>query len=351
MVVDEDQTRKNIGKIKSLAELHKKNLRPHSKTHKMPEISQWQISAGAIGICVQKVSEAEIMFAGGLDNILISNEVVDPRKTDRICNLSSSGCEISVAVDSIVGAQTLSRSALDFGLRIPILVDIDLGMHRCGIPPERIEDFLGAIERLKGLRIEGIMGYDGNVQEESPNGRRVAVEKESGLLRPSVKSLSKDSEHSHTVSVAGTPSADAWAEVDYVTELQPGTYVYYDCHCAQMNLCETREISMGVIAQVMSKSADDPRRVVLDAGSKSVSMDHPVFPKVVDLEGGQSRVVAMSEEHTVLVQDKANLNLKDRVVLLPYHACTTSDLWDIAWVFSKNHEPKSIPVKARGKRE
>lgn len=350
MVIDADQTRRNILTMQKVTSVAGKNLRPHSKTHKIPEISRWEIEEGAVGICVQKVSEAEVMFRGGIRNILISNEVVDRRKTDRICLLAEAGCEISVAVDSRRGVSTLSESASRIGVKIPALIDVDLGMHRCGVTLSSVESFADYVKDTPGLKLQGLMAYDGQVNDPSEEKRSKIVEMESTSLFQAVKYIKKLNGEC-VISAGGTPTAEPWSRVHYVTELQPGTYVFYDAHCMAMNLCNLSEISMGVVSQVMSKSEGNAKRVVLDAGSKSISIDQGIYPIPVGEQGIIGKVVAMSEEHCVVELNESGIDITDLVTLLPYHTCTTTDYWDNAWLFSSTNEPRMVHVEGRGKRE
>lgn len=351
MVVDEDQTRKNIKEMQKIAGSSQKRLRPHSKTHKIPQIAKWQIKEGAVGICVQKVSEAEVMFEGGIEDILVSNEIVDTRKTDRIARLIAKGSNVSVVLDSIVGAKALSKSASKNEVEIPVLIDLDLGMHRCGIPPSTSADFYDSILNMKGLRFQGVMGYDGNVKDESYEKREMEVLGEAKILSESLKALRQVGAELENISVGGTPSALAWSKQEVVNELQPGTYVYYDLHCNAMNLCTQSEVSMGVVTQVMSQSQEHPNRVVLDAGYKAISLDQGIFPQVFDEERKVGHVISMSEEHTVIELVEREINIGDNLLMLPYHACTTTDYWDNALLFSNSHPTKSIQIKGRGRRE
>jgi D-serine deaminase-like pyridoxal phosphate-dependent protein len=251
MVIDEDQTRSNIKNMQNIASSNNKKLRPHSKTHKIPEIASWQIADGASGVCVQKVSEAEVMFNGGIKDILISNEVVDRRKTDKIAELAREGCNILVAIDSMYGAMRLSESALYKHVKIGVIVDIDIGMHRCGVSIPDIRTFNNSIKNMNGINIEGFMAYDGQVHATSEGDREKDVESESIKLKAALDSIENETSHG-ILSVGGTPTSAIWAKYDFVNELQPGTYVYYDMHCNAMNLCSVSDISMGVVSQVMS---------------------------------------------------------------------------------------------------
>ncbi len=348
MVIDLDQTKENLHKFQEIANKGEKALRPHSKTHKIPYLSRLQITEGAVGICVQKVSEAEVMFSGGISNILISNEVVDRRKCDRIARLSEMGCKISVAVDSIEGARNLSLSASYLKQTIPILIDINIGMNRCGVDVEEVEELHAKLKLLPNLTIVGIMAYDGHVSQTSSSEREKIVETESTVVLDLFKRLKQKDENIKILTVGGTPSSEIWSRYKEVTEIQPGTYVFYDVHCMNMGLCTLKEISMGVVGQVMSMK--DQERIILDAGYKSISLDQGAYPIAIDHKGIVGKIIAMSEEHTVIKPERSDFKIGSKVLLLPYHSCTTTDLWDYVWIFEVRNLPIITKVMGRGMR-
>lgn len=349
MVIDLDQTKANIHKFQEIARKGKKSLRPHSKTHKIPYLALLQLKAGAVGVCVQKVSEAEVMYSGGVKDILLSNEVVDRRKCDRIARLSKDGCIISVAVDSFEGARNLSESASYLGQIIPVLIDVNIGMDRCGVDPDSVIEFYSRIKTLKNIKITGIMAYDGQVHNPNPKERENLVESERRTVLELYNRMGNLDSNIQILTVGGTPSSEIWSHFEEVTEIQPGTYIFYDVHCSEMGLCQLEEISMGVVSQVMSKKEDE--RIVLDAGYKSVSLDQGVYPVAVNSNGIVGKVISMSEEHTVIKPEQKNIDLGSKILLLPYHSCTTTDLWDYAWMYDEGPLPVKTKIMARGQRE
>ena len=349
MAIDLDQTKGNIHKFQEIARNGRKLLRPHSKTHKIPYLAMLQLKAGAVGVCVQKVSEAEVMYSGGVNNILLSNEVVDRRKCDRIARLSRDGCTISVAVDSYEGARNLSESAGYLGQTIEVLIDVNIGMDRCGVDPDSVIDFYSLIKKLKNIRVKGIMAYDGQVHSPDPEERESMVNRERKTVLELYNRLKQLDSNVQILTVGGTPSSEIWSRFEEVTEIQPGTYVFYDMHCREMGLCQMEEISMGVVCQVMSKKLDE--RIVLDAGYKSVSLDQGVYPVAVNGNGIVGKVISMSEEHTVIKPEQKNIELGSKILLLPYHSCTTTDLWDYAWMYKEDSLPVKTKIMGRGKRE
>ena len=348
MVVDFDQVNENIKKMQEIARRGEKRLRPHSKTHKIPELSRIQIGFGAIGICIQKVSEAEVMFNGGIGNLLLSNEVLG-QKIRRCADLISEGANLTLGVDNEISTKQFSSACKVLGIEGHVIIDIDIGMNRCGIDPLELEGLLGKIKNLPNILIDGIMAYDGHVNFEEQMKREEAVLKEEKLLIPIIDFLKQNGIKEPTVSVGGTPTADLWSKSDVATEIQPGTYTYYDSHHLKMGLCGIDEIAMGAVATVTSEKVGE--RLVLDAGYKSVSLDQGVFPLVLDENNDLYRVVSMSEEHTVLESPKNKTYLGKKLILLPYHACTTTDLWDGSYLVEDLKGSKFMPIQARGKRE
>jgi len=177
MTVDIDQTAKNIRKMQEIANRNGEKLRPHSKTHKIPELSKMEIEAGAVGICVQKTAEAEVMFNGGIRNIPLSNETFG-NKFQRIGKLTSMGCNLTLAIDNLPSLDQFSEARKYFGIEGNVLIDVNIGMNRCGIEPDRIDLLLERMEKYNDLNLLGIMAYDGQVsspeikkrEEEVKNG-------------------------------------------------------------------------------------------------------------------------------------------------------------------------------------
>lgn len=348
MVVDMDQTVRNIKKMQEIANENEKKLRPHSKTHKIPELSKMEIDAGAVGVCVQKTAEAEVMFYGGVRNILLSNETFGS-KFQRLGKLISMGCDLTIAVDNAISVDQFAEACRNYAVQGNVLIDVNIGMNRCGIEPDQLDAMIEAVKKHGNINLLGIMAYDGQVNSTDPKKRESEVHNEEKILEPLVKKIRGYCSSEPIISVGGTPTAEIWAKSDIATELQPGTYVYYDVHCMKQNLCGIDEISMGVVSTCTSESKGS--RIVLDAGYKSVAIDQGVYPTVVDGMGHEYQVISMSEEHTVIKPLDNKSHLGERFVLLPYHACTTSDLWDSAYVIEGKKQPYTLPIRGRGKRE
>lgn len=348
MAVDISVVNDNIRRVQKVSNSHGKKLRPHIKTHKIPLIANKQINAGASGICVQKVSEAEVMFREGVKNILISNEIVDLRKCDRVSRLCLSGCEISIAVDNVKAAEIQSRSAVYYDVHIPFYIDVNVGMNRCGVDPDQAINLYKKTISLKNLEFKGFMAYDGQVESRVSRERRDQVRKEIETIENILKNMPHQDRSAIEITAGGTPSYEYWLDYPDLTEIQPGTYAYYDLKCRQQGLCNFQDIAMGVVGQAMSVHGRD--RTVLDVGYKGISIDHDQFPEVYDEDGTPCGVIRMSEEHTVIKPAKES-KLGDRFVLVPFHSCTTTDLWDRAWIVKDKSSPYIATVSARGMRE
>lgn len=347
MIIDYSQVMANLKKIQDFADRMGKKLKPHSKTHKIPYLARKQIELGAVGVCVQKGSEAEVMFNGGVTDITVSNEIVGEIKTDRLASLASMGCNLTVAVDGKRGMEDLNMSAKKFGLEMNVLLDIDLGMDRCGVRPADAEKILKLSGDYKNLNFSGIMAYDGNVSDKSEKIRREKVSLEAAELEKIVDMYGKMIGKPETVTVGATSTYNLWAEYAFITELQPGTYVYYDTRTTEYGASDLGELAMGVLATVMSSTRPD--HAVLDAGYKSTSIDNGRYPTVLTGHSGKASVVSMSEEHAVL-EGTGNLQVGDRVMLLPSHACTTTDQWDQAVVFNRKTPLEKWKIFGRGMR-
>jgi D-serine deaminase-like pyridoxal phosphate-dependent protein len=344
---EEDTVKRNIARMQVLADGHGKRLRPHSKTHKLPLVAKWQVEAGAVGICVQKTSEAEVMVNGGIRDVFVSNEVIGQRKTDRLANLATKG-KISVAVDSKLGVQQLAQSAKSGGVEIGVYLDVDVGMHRCGVGPEDVAELAKQVSESSNLHLVGVMGYDGHSFRPLVDiERRKIVAESRAALQSALHEVKREGIGLEVISVGGTPSTPIWAEFEEVTELQPGAYVYNDV--MQMERGVSKEhCAVTLTGTVMSKTSSD--QAVVDAGSKSFAVDFGRYPVPVQDIGGE--VVGLSEEHAVLKSKDQPLRVElgDRLDFIPYHICTFIDLWDQIQLCRKGEVVSTLTIEARGAR-
>ena len=316
-------------------------LRPHVKSHKSAEIARLQIEAGAIGLTAATVWEAAAMAAAGMDDLLIANEVVGEEKIRCLAAIARN-TRVTVAVDHVRNAETLSAAAGTVGAKIGVLIDVDVGLGRCGVRTEQEARTLAErVRSLPGLDLRGVMGYEGHCALESDRGTRAAnVRIAMERLLAVVDALQSAGFPVEIVSAGGTGTFDLTGRHPGVTELQAGSYVFMDS--SRTDLVPDFEAGLTVLATVASRYRTT---VVLDCGKKTVGVDFKP-PRIV---GEAARVRYVSEEHTVFdVDPDCGLELGQRVELLPSYCPTTINLHDVYYVVQDGVVIDMWPVLARG---
>ena len=347
LVVDLDAYEHNLDLLAASLAGTAVRLRGHAKTHKCPTVALHQIARGAVGSCCQKVSEAEAMVAGGVRNVLVSNEVVGRRKIERLIGLARQA-EIMVCVDDPGNVDDLDAAARAAGVRLPVLVEIDVGNLRCGVAPgEPAVALARHVAAQRGLRFAGLQAYYGRAQHiNEVDKRREAIEAGIADVRRTVGLLERAGLPCEIVSGAGTGSYRWEAASGVYNEVQAGSYCFMD---VEYGLVEgfPREFkqSLFVLATVMSRAA--PERAVLDAGLKALSVDKGM-PRVHGL--ADVEFLRASDEHGVLrVGSGAQaLRLGDRVWLIPGHCDPTINLYDWYVAVRGGRVEALWPITARG---
>lgn len=325
LIVDLDALGRNIARMAREAAAAGIRLRPHAKTHKCAEIARLQVAAGAVGVACQKLGEAEAMVAGGVGDVLITNEVVAPVKLARLAALATRA-QIGVCVDALDPARALSAEATAAGVEIDVLVEIDVGQGRCGAQPGAEAAALAAeVAALPGLRFDGLQAYHGAAQHfRTPADRAVAIARAGALTRETLEALATRGLDARIVGGAGTGSYPLEAASGVWNEIQPGSYVFMDADYARNTPDRDHppfEHALFVLASVMSRRKGG--HAVLDAGHKAAAIDSgPPVPH--GLPGAE--VTQMSDEHTVL--KGADLALGQTVLLIPGHIDPTVNLHD-----------------------
>jgi D-serine deaminase-like pyridoxal phosphate-dependent protein len=322
-------------------------VRPHLKTAKSAAVAQRLLDAGAAGICVAKVSEAEVMLAEGIDDLLITTEIAGPTKAARLADLMRRWPEarVTIVVDSWEGA-----SSLDAAVPGPVnaLIDVNVGQDRCGVLPESACALADRVRALDRIRIVGLQGYEGNLQHvRDPAERRGRCDEAMERLALAARELQAAGHRVEVVSTGGTGTAEFCAAHEVVTEVQPGSFIFMD-----VDYAETRGVPYGsalsVLATVISRP--EAQRVVVDAGLKTLSDDSgPARP--VDPPGWTYHHAG--DEHgmltTVEVQGGSRLAVGDRVTLMPSHIDTTINLHDVMHAHRKGAVEAIWAITARGK--
>jgi D-serine deaminase-like pyridoxal phosphate-dependent protein len=320
-------------------------LRPHFKTHKTPLLAHMQIEAGAVGITCAKLGEAEVLAQSGIKDILIANQVVTAEKIRRLVSLAAY-TDVMVAVDDRGNVRDLDAAARRRGVRVRVLIEVDVGMKRCGVPPDRT--VVGLARDIMGcgsLRLEGVMGYEGHaVMIPDPEKRKVAAEDAMGLLVHAAGLLERAGVPVRIVSGGGTGTYAATARCPGVTEVQAGSYLTMDRQYRENVGIREFEYALTLLATVIH--ADD-RLAVGDAGMKSLSTDFGM-PGVLSPPGW--RVRGLAEEHCFLENaGGARLKPGDVIELVPGHGCTTINLHDAFHVLRDGALEGVWRISARGK--
>lgn len=322
LLIDLDALERNISRMAAFFATVPTNLRPHFKTHKCPEIARRQIAAGARGVTCAKVGEAEALVAGGVDDVLIANQVVGPLKIARLVELVRQA-KITVAVDDPSNVEALGAAASAAGVEIGALVEVNVGMNRCGVEPGEPALALARVVReTKGLAFRGVMGYEGHtVMIPDAAAREAACLKAMKLLTDTKDYIEAAGIPVAVVSGGGTGTHNISGRLPDMTEIQAGSYVTMDGKYASVGL--DFEQALTVLASVISRPT--ATRAVLDCGLKAVTPEFGT-PQFKAVEG--ATLAKLSEEHSIADVADADLRPGQKVEIVPSHGCTTINLHD-----------------------
>ncbi|MDQ0136528.1 3-hydroxy-D-aspartate aldolase [Neorhizobium galegae] len=352
LIIDLDAFERNVERMKAYAEAMGVRLRPHAKTHKSADVALYQMAnGGAVGICCQKVSEAEALVRGGVTDVLIANEVADPRKIDRLARLAKSA-HVTVCVDDPTIVSTLSEAAGRHGVTLDVLVEIDCGARRCGVlPGVPAVELAKTVATAPNLVFAGIQAYHGSAQHiYDPAERRAAIDKAVGMARGTTDLLRDAGLEPKIITGAGTGTHNLEGASGLYNEIQPGSYIFMDADYARVRATEGNgtvggfEHALLVLTSIMSKPAFG--RAICDAGLKAHSIDSGL-PTI--FERPDLKFVSASDEHGKIEDPRDTLKLNDRLRLVPGHCDPTCNLYDW-YVCVRNGRVEALwPVTARGK--
>lgn len=320
LLLDKAALERNIGRMADAMRQCGTALRPHVKAHKSPEIARLQMRAGAVGICAATVWEAAVMARFGIQDILVANQVIGWEKIDTLMTIARRAC-VTVVVDSAANVRDLACAAARHGLKLDVLVEVDVGMGRAGArSPRDAVELANEVELQPSLQFRGVQGYEGHCMVEADSVKREAmVRRAHAELSRAVQALEQAGHACSTVSAGGTGTCYLTGRNRLVTELQAGSYALMDS--LHHSLVPDFELAMTVLATVQSRHGP---RVIVDAGNKSI---RPVGSSPPIL-GYDYPAVRFDEEHALIDVDQAcELTVGDNVQLIPGDGALTSCLW------------------------
>jgi D-serine deaminase-like pyridoxal phosphate-dependent protein len=351
LIVDLDKCESNLALLMRAVAGSPVRVRPHAKTHKCAELARRQVRAGAVGICVQKLGEAEVMLAGGIDDVLITNEIVGDAKMRRLARVARaySPARVGICVDQIDVARRLAAVCQAERTALDVYIEIDVGQNRCGVTEPHVAVAIARfLHGSPSFRFRGLHAYAGLAQHRrgvpERRGAAYAAAERAAQARDAILAAELPCE---VVTGGGTGTLPYDLRSGVYTEVQPGSYLFMDVDYAK-NEVDTAappfENALFVLASVISMQGE---RATLDAGLKSFSTDmgpaHPAF------EGW--RVRSVSDEHTVLMREFAGTPIKigDKALLVPSHCDPTVNLHDWIVATRKGRVEAVWPIDARGR--
>lgn len=345
LLLDSDALTANIRTLANYFQGKHCRLRPHFKSHKCTRIAKLQMAAGAVGITCAKLGEAEVLADAGISNILIANQIVGPLKIKRLIELCRRAVPM-VAVDSAENVAMLSAHAHAAGVSLGVLVEVDVGMKRCGVAPgEAALDLAKIIQSSPGLRFEGLQGYEGHcvdVRDEKERTEKTITALK--LLFGTRRLIEYAGIPVNIVSGGGTGTYTINANYEGIDEVQAGSYAAMDWWYGEIRP-EFRQ-AMSILTQVISRP--QPHLATIDVGRKGVGAEWGP-PQVKDFPGARIASYSSEEHLTIQLPEGHAVKLGDRLEIIPSHGCTTSNLYREFIVHRDGKVVDVWPIEGSGK--
>lgn len=355
LLINRDQVLDNIKFIQGYANDNKVNLRPHTKTHKMPYLAKLQLEAGAQGITVAKVGEAEIMAENGIDNIFIANEIVGDLKLERIKALNQR-IDISFGIDSMEQVRDIERVFQGEGKKAQVLIEIEVGENRSGIIEE--EDFLSLLANIKdckNINLKGIFSHEGHSYGAQDLDDLKNIFDQAQIRTLKFANLAeKEGFMLDVVSIGATPpTIHTLPIMEGITEIRPGTYILMDA--SQGNALGTYDrCAASVLATVISRPTAE--RVILDVGAKGITMQTRnkgicATTGLGYIKNHHIYINSVFDEHAIIYDKnfRDNIEIGDKVEIIPNHICPVVNLYDKGYLISNGEVLEEVRVLGRGK--
>jgi 3-hydroxy-D-aspartate aldolase len=353
LILDLDALERNVKKMGDYAKKHGMRHRAHGKMHKSVDVAKLQQTlGGAVGVCCQKVSEAEAFARGGIKDILVSNQVRDPAKIDRLARMPKYGARITVCVDDLTNVRELSEAAVRHGTELECFVEIDCGAGRCGVTTtDAVIEIAKAIDAAPNLKFTGIQAYQGAMQHlDSYEDRKVKLDSAIAQVKEAVEALKNEGLEPEIVSGGGTGSYYFESNSGVYNELQCGSYAFMDADYGRIRDENGARIDQGewenslfILTSVMSHAKSD--KAICDAGLKAQSVDSGL-PFIYGRD--DVKYIKCSDEHGVIEDPNGVLTINEKLRLVPGHCDPTCNVHDW-YVGVRNGKVECLwPVTARG---
>lgn len=356
VLIDLDRVRDNLAHMQAYADRSGVSLRPHTKTHKMPELAKLQLQYGACGITVAKVAEAEVMAAYGMGDIFIANEIVGEEKFRRLQALSEH-VSVSFGLDSQEQADFIEASYAKANKKAEVLIEIEVGEDRSGVVElQTMKDLLHHLKHCPHIHLKGVFSHDGHsygaCSREEGAAIHLAAQKKTLEFADAAREMGFSLQ---TISIGSTPSLLAqYPILPGITELRPGTYIFMDAAQANRYGDDSRNAAT-VLATVISKPT--PERVILDVGAKGLTMQ--TRTKGLCTTKGLGKLVGWEDvylervfdEHAIILNRAFHdaVQVGDKVEIIPNHICPVINLYDTAWLVSGEEVLREVAIAGRGK--
>ncbi|MEK7404590.1 MAG: alanine racemase [Acidobacteriota bacterium] len=352
LLIDLDVMERNLRRAADYARANDLQLRPHTKTHKIPALGRRQLELGAVGLTVAKVGEAEVMLAAEPPELLVAYPIIGHRKLERLAAVGRR-TRVTVALDSMAAARRLSDAAREGQVSFAVLAELDAGLGRVGVSPgDELVELIRGLLRLPHLTYAGIAFYPGHIKALDEEGRR-AIEAVDDLLRAVLERLRREDLAPAIVSAGSTPTLFESHRMRGLTEIRPGTYIFNDRNTLLSGACALEDCAASIFTTVVSTAR--PGQVIIDGGSKTFSSDRltPV-PEVSFghvLEAPEAVFFKMNEEHGFVDVRKAEgeLSVGDRLRVIPNHICVAMNLHETVYGIRGETVETAWKVEGRGK--
>jgi D-serine deaminase-like pyridoxal phosphate-dependent protein len=352
VVVDLDVMERNLSRMADYCRRKNLSLRPHTKSHKIPELAKRQIAHGARGITVAKIGEAEVMLNAGITDILIAYPIVGRGKAEKLADLAARA-NMTVALDSLEVARAISNEANKKNARVGILVELDVGFGRCGLADEdELVTLAQTVADLPGLDFKGVMFFPGHLQVEQ-NARAQLRAGVNDLLGRVIKRFEKSGLPLPTISGGSTPTALEGHLFSGVNEIRPGMYIFNDRNMVGVNVAAIEDCALSVVTTVVSTSVSG--RAIVDAGSKTLSSDRYLAGNGqgfgIVKSDPEAALDRLSEEHGHLDISRSSRKYRvgERLTIIPNHVCSTVNMHNQIYSVSGERVESVWEVTGRGK--